>query len=176
MLGGALYFICEPGTRILEFDLGQQELSLISLQSACKDWHIALMTGEDGGLGFATVLRFRLHMWSREAGLDGDAGWSQRRVIELDVLIHDRGLSIPPTVLAVADSVGVIFVHAIGGLFTVDLKSGRVRKLSEGYQRYVICDIVPCINFCIPALGAASTYEGPRRGASSAKKKHKVNG
>uniref|UniRef100_A0A0A8ZLX8 Uncharacterized protein n=1 Tax=Arundo donax TaxID=35708 RepID=A0A0A8ZLX8_ARUDO len=49
----------------------------------------------------------------------------------------------------------------------MDLMSGQVTKLSEGYEDYTIRDIVPYTSFCTPALRAASTDEGPRAGASS---------
>ncbi|TVU40365.1 hypothetical protein EJB05_13828, partial [Eragrostis curvula] len=172
----ALYFNCERYISRVErspilivFNLGNQQPSLVSLPSVCKGLSITLMTTKERTLGIATVLDTKLGMWSRE---DRDAGWSQTRAIELDKLLPDhysllaanKLFGLLPQVLAVVDSVGIIFVNAVYGPFCIDLKSSRVTKLSE------ICDncsvssrgVVP-----YPAL-EQTTYEGLIAGASIA--------
>ncbi|XP_062187871.1 uncharacterized protein LOC133891168 [Phragmites australis] len=168
LVANALYFKCDQN-RILEYDMGKQELSVISLPSVCDGSCKALMTAEDGGLGFAVVQRSKLSTWSRVD--DGsNVGWAQRRVIELDKLLPLS--TIVTRVVAVVDVLGLIFIATYTGLFlfTIDLKSGLVRQIYEDTERRDTRDIVPYTSFCTPALGAASTDEGPRAGASSASK------
>ncbi|CAN6244516.1 unnamed protein product [Urochloa humidicola] len=177
LVGNALYFNYELNTKILEYDLGRRELSIINLPLEFCGWHIVLMEAEDGRLGFATIKESKLSVWSRESGMDGYAGWAQQRVIELDKLqpVLDCNLPVqpdvfaiahPPYVVAVADSVNVIFVWTDDGLFTIDLKSSQFKRIGEFISNF---GVVPYTSFCTPALSVASTGdERPRADASSA--------
>ncbi|KAK3128802.1 hypothetical protein QOZ80_6BG0466570 [Eleusine coracana subsp. coracana] len=69
-VGNKLYFICWFSNRILEYDLGKQELEVISLPSTCKAWGVSVMT--------ADVQKGKLCIWSREEA--GPEGWEQRKV------------------------------------------------------------------------------------------------
>ncbi|CAL5091873.1 unnamed protein product [Urochloa decumbens] len=104
LVGNSLYFNYKLNTKILEYDLGTREPSVINLPSAFHGWHIVLMESEDGVLGFATVQESKLSLWAREAGLGGYAGWAQRRVIELDKLlpVSDCSRSLSPYVDPIA--------------------------------------------------------------------------
>ncbi|KAL6647695.1 hypothetical protein ACP70R_015132 [Stipagrostis hirtigluma subsp. patula] len=140
-VANAVYFVChlrtilqnnlgrKPRNMIIEYDLGRKKLSLVGLPSACKDSSIALMTAEGGRLGFSMAQGSKLYMWSRRVDLVGEARWSQERFIELDRLHSD--LTGPTNVLATSDGVGIVFIHTLEGIFTVDLMSGRVRKLCD---------------------------------------------
>ncbi|CAN6231919.1 unnamed protein product, partial [Urochloa humidicola] len=168
LVGNALYFNFELNTKVLEYDLGRQELSIINLPSEFHGWDIFLMEAEDGRLGFATIQESKLSVWSRESGLDGYAGWAQQRVIELDKLqpVLDCDLPVQPCVFAVADSVNVIFVWTDDGIFTIDLKSSQFKRIKESISDF---GVVPYMSFCTPALSVASTGdERPRADASSA--------
>ncbi|TVU01195.1 hypothetical protein EJB05_53354, partial [Eragrostis curvula] len=44
------------------------------------------MSTEEGRLGFAYVLKFKLHIWSSEVDPDRDARWTQDQVIDLTKL------------------------------------------------------------------------------------------
>ncbi|CAL4969077.1 unnamed protein product [Urochloa decumbens] len=177
LVGNALYFNYELNTRILEYDLVRRELSIINLPSKFHGWHIVLMEAEDGRLGFATIQESKMSVWSRESGPDGYAGWAQQRVIELDKLqpVSDCNLPVspdvwaiayPPYVVAVADSVSVIFMWTDGGLFTIDLKSNQFKRIGEFISNF---GVVPYTSFCTPALSVASMGdEEPRADASSA--------
>ncbi|CAL5034480.1 unnamed protein product [Urochloa decumbens] len=152
-------------TKILEYDLGRQELSTINLPSAFHGWQIVLMEADAGVLGFATVQDSKLCLWAIEAGVDRNVGWAQRRVIKLDKLLPapDCNRSAPldvytiataPFVVAVADGIHVIFLWTDDGLFSIHLKSSRVEKIGE-----FISDlgVVPYISFCTPVLDMVST-------------------
>ncbi|CAL4887591.1 unnamed protein product [Urochloa decumbens] len=177
LVGNALYFNYELNTKILEYDLGRRELSVINLPSEFRRWHIVLMEAEDSRLGFATIQESKLSVWSRESGLDGYAGWAQQRVIELDKLqpVSDCNLPVrtyvlaiahPPYVVAVTDSVNVIFVWTDDGLFTIDLKSSQFKRIGEYISNF---GVVPYMSFCTPALSVASMGdERPTTDASSA--------
>ncbi|CAN6244515.1 unnamed protein product, partial [Urochloa humidicola] len=165
LVGNALYFNYELNTKILEYDLGRQELSIIKLPWGFHDWHIVLMEAEDGRLGFATIQQSKLYVWSRVSGLEGIAGWARQRVIELDKLQpvldcnlpvrpHEFAIADPPYVVAIADSVNVIFVWTDDGLFTIDLKSSQFKRIGEFISNF---GVVPYMSFCIPALSVAST-------------------
>ncbi|CAL5091881.1 unnamed protein product [Urochloa decumbens] len=161
LVGNAIYSNYEMSTKILEYDLGRQELSTINLPSAFHGWQILLMEADDGVLGFATVQDSKLCLWAREAGVHRNVGWAQRRVIKLDKLLpvpdYNRSASLDaytiasaPFVVAVADGIDVIFLWTDDGLFSIYLKSSRVEKIGE-----FISDlgVVPYMSFCTPALG-----------------------
>ncbi|KAK3124269.1 hypothetical protein QOZ80_7BG0584170 [Eleusine coracana subsp. coracana] len=104
-------------------------------------------TTEDGRLGIAMFDAPKFHLWSTETGLHGHAEWVQQRVFELDKLPPDGPFGITPLFCGTVDKNCVIFVGTRDGLFTVDLKSGRVRNLLEDHG---ICDIVPYMSFSTP--------------------------
>ena len=91
-----------------------------------------------------------------EVNQDGDMGWTQTRVIELEKLLPVDADSIFCSFLGFAHAVGVFFVATYDdGLFSLDLKSGRVRKVYEeecdafDYLGRVPC-VVPYTGFCTP--------------------------
>ncbi|CAL5053089.1 unnamed protein product [Urochloa decumbens] len=167
----ALYFLNGSSTEILEYDMGKHEVSFINLPSVCKDnQFISLMAMEDGGLGFAMVERSKLYTWSKPkgaGGVDGDAGWARRRVIELSKLLPASALSLATRVVAFAHVPNVCFIATYSKLFTICMRSGQVSKLYDDSMDRDIRDIVPYISFCIPALGAVPADEGPRSRVSS---------
>ncbi|KAL6647699.1 hypothetical protein ACP70R_015136 [Stipagrostis hirtigluma subsp. patula] len=166
VVGNAVYFVCEPGTEILEYDLGKKKLSAIKLFSYCRYMPIALMTAEDGGLGFAMVKESKLYLWSRKADFDGDTKWEQQRVIELDKLFSIYTLPVLPYIFAVADGGGVIFVKMVDNndaiVLTVDLKSCQARKLFEGHKPCETFNMVPYICFYIPVRWSRTLHEADR--------------
>ncbi|KAL6647687.1 hypothetical protein ACP70R_015124 [Stipagrostis hirtigluma subsp. patula] len=166
LVGNALYFVFHCSRRVLEYDLGTWEMSVIDLPSACFFKRVVLMTAEDGGLGLASLFDYNLCLWSRAAapGL-GHAGWAKSRVIELKNLLPDDVLSASLGLAGIADGIRVIFLRTDDGLFTIDLKSYHVTKVCKGgwYN-----SIFPYMSLCTPALGADSSAEGPRASSSSA--------
>lgn len=101
---------------ILRYDLPTQEMSAMPVPARGT----VLMATEDGRLGLATVHKSRLYLWSREQGPNGDAGWTQSRVIELDTLLPIRRRSAAEALVAgFADNGagGVIFIGSTAGFF-----------------------------------------------------------
>ena len=58
-----------------------------------------LMTTVVGGLGFATLHESKLYMWPRKDGLGVDAGWTQNRVIDLEMLLGSNAILTLPHVV-----------------------------------------------------------------------------
>ncbi|WVZ61618.1 hypothetical protein U9M48_011466 [Paspalum notatum var. saurae] len=93
--GNALYFEFILSARssivkILEYDLGKQELSFIDPPRNASTWSV-LVADNGGRLGFvAVVWRSKLHIWSRDddtaTGQSG-RGWARKRVIDLKGLL-----------------------------------------------------------------------------------------
>ncbi|CAD6207703.1 unnamed protein product [Miscanthus lutarioriparius] len=140
------------------FDLATLETSVIHLPPASKCATVLMAMEDGGGLGFARVdMDARLSLWSMEANPNGDMGWTQTRVIELEKLLPVDADSIFCSFLGFAHAVGVFFVATYDdGLFSFNLKSGRVRKVYEeecdvfDYLGRVPC-VVPYTGFCTPA-------------------------
>ncbi|TVU40695.1 hypothetical protein EJB05_14165, partial [Eragrostis curvula] len=126
----ALYFILELGKSILKFDLGEQTLSVINPPQVYEQRNI-VMTSEDGELGFAGMKGKNLQLWSWEDGDADIAGWMLRRVIELDGLIPIRNESVLPDVIGFVEGTHTIFISTDAGVFTLNLKSRKVKKVGE---------------------------------------------
>ncbi|CAL5091609.1 unnamed protein product [Urochloa decumbens] len=135
-------------------------------------YDIALMALDDGSLGFACIVGSSLHMWSRKVNSGGAAEWVQFRVIELatiipgadsdegplvvdfaegvDVTPKDDDFDERPFLVGFAEGVGVIFISTGAGLFTIELKSERVRKVDEPG---VYFSVLPYMSFYTPGHG-----------------------
>lgn len=95
------------------------------------------MATEDGSLGFACIQDSSLFLWSRKVNSEGDAEWVQSRVIELEKIIPDASPDVGPLfVVGSAEGMGVIFISTDAGLFTLELKTERVRKVGKRGDYY----------------------------------------
>ncbi|CAD6221652.1 unnamed protein product [Miscanthus lutarioriparius] len=163
LAGNALYFAFQTGAAALEFDLRTREMAVVRLPPPRFDWQrVVLAARDDGRLGLATAGKSTIYLWAREAQRPGDGNWVQTRAIELDTLLPAGAISAFPDVVSFVDGVGVVFVRTGDGLFTIDLKSLQVTKLSRDTA---FSSIFPYISFHTPALEVASTGEGPSSGA-----------
>ncbi|CAL5077042.1 unnamed protein product [Urochloa decumbens] len=90
----------------------------------------AIMPMEDGSLGFADIRGSQVCIWSKNIiDTEVSAGWEQCGVIELEALIPESCNQ--ACVVGSVESSYVIFVNNGVGVFPVELKSGRVGKISE---------------------------------------------
>ncbi|VAH87261.1 unnamed protein product [Triticum turgidum subsp. durum] len=131
VVGNKVYFQCECTQSIVEYNMGEEELSVIDpiFEDDNEDIPaIGLLGMEDGMLLFATVLEPRLYLWSMEAGSNGAAPLAQRRVIELAPLLPCRAL-LDVSVVGFAEGVGLIFLNTEAGLYTIELNSGRSKEV-----------------------------------------------
>jgi len=144
LVGDAVYFTIRVDNTIIKYDWGQDCLSMI--QPPTPDpYYFALMAMEDGSLGFACIEGSSLYLWSRKVNSEGAAEWVQCKVIELETIIP--GSNDLAIVVGFAEGVGVIFISTGVGLFTLELKSGRVRKVDEPE---VYFSVLPYMSFYTP--------------------------
>ncbi|CAM0151711.1 unnamed protein product [Urochloa decumbens] len=160
LAGNSLYFMLRRRRSILKYDLGTLEISVIDdlPRTSCRP--DVLTTTEDGRLGFATVSKSRLYLWTTKDGPAG--GWAQSRVVDLQKLLPVDAHS----VVGFADGVGTVFVGTNSGVYSVDLKSQQARNVYEPEGDG--CNVLPYMTFYYPALGGDCTGEEPSAGASSA--------
>ncbi|WVZ91665.1 hypothetical protein U9M48_037808 [Paspalum notatum var. saurae] len=143
LVGNALHFVLQRRDRLLRYDLGTRDMSVLRLPAASHNQRIALTTTEDGGLGFARMEGYRLCLW-RSSGGGGvlEQEWTRGSVVDLRTLLPVID------VLGFAHGLGVVLVGTVDGFFTVDEKSGRISKVGDAPGFY---NLVPFVNFHTPA-------------------------
>ncbi|CAL5077932.1 unnamed protein product [Urochloa decumbens] len=154
LAGNVLCFITandtDLGSRIIKYDLGTSKIDLIQLPpSTSRNTKSVMLTAtENGGLGCAIVEHSRLSLWSRVSGPKEQCVWVQSRVIELEKIIPDDDILISYRLVGFARGLDVLFAMRFDdGLFIIDLKSGRMKKLWKGRGIY---SIIPYMSFCTP--------------------------
>ncbi|GJN24414.1 hypothetical protein PR202_gb12152 [Eleusine coracana subsp. coracana] len=110
-------------------------------------YYIALKEMEDSTLRFACIEDWNLYLWSRQLSSKGAAEWVQSRVIKLEGMIPVADPDDEAIVVGSTEGVGIIFVTTGAGLFTFELKSGRVRKVDEPE---VYFSVLPYMSFFTP--------------------------
>ncbi|KAM0850298.1 hypothetical protein ACQ4PT_053151 [Festuca glaucescens] len=149
LVGDAIYFNIDG---VIKCDLGMLCLSMSERPTDAKG---RLMIAEDGGLGFAAVVdAANLTLWSMKTGPEGAVGWEKLRVIDLNTLLSGGALTSSTAdcvISCIAEGSQIIFVSTFA-CYMVDLKSGRVRKVSPPGRKFF-----PYMRFYMPAMEAAST-------------------
>uniref|UniRef100_A0A453IVJ8 F-box domain-containing protein n=2 Tax=Aegilops tauschii subsp. strangulata TaxID=200361 RepID=A0A453IVJ8_AEGTS len=158
VVGNKVYFQCAYTQSIVEYNMGEEELSLIGpiFEDDREDMPtIDLMGMEEGMLLFATVLEPRLYLWSMEAGSNGAAPLARRRVIELEPLLPSGAL-LDVFVVGFAEGVGLIFLSTKAGLYTIELNSGRSKEVhrASSFKR-----VMPYTSFYTRAWGRMPTSD-----------------
>ncbi|XP_044979556.1 uncharacterized protein LOC123447058 isoform X1 [Hordeum vulgare subsp. vulgare] len=153
LVGNKVYVQCVESDNIVEYNMHEQKLSLITLPFEDQegiDSTIELMGVEDGSLLFASLLEAKLYLWTMEAGPGGAAGWARRWAIELEPSLPARVLgNMANTLAGFAEGVGVIFLSTNAGLYALELNSGEGNKV---HQRW-FGKVVPYTSFCTRAIG-----------------------
>ncbi|CAL5091692.1 unnamed protein product [Urochloa decumbens] len=147
IIGDEIYCLVDFGANILKYDLVKHCFSLISLPAVYEKKPL-LMQNADGSLGLAGVTDSRLHLWSWKVNSEGVTGWVPWRVIKLKRLPN-------ADVFGFAEGVGVFLLGSNAGVFTFDLKSGRMRDVGKSMD---YCTFFPLISFFTPdyACGKSS--------------------
>ncbi|KAF8731340.1 hypothetical protein HU200_016395 [Digitaria exilis] len=151
LAGESLYFSIEEDRRILEYDLVRHVLSVIDGPPVYAGGTMVLMTAEDGGgLGIAEVNKDCLFLWSWKIDPDGIGDWERGRVIRLGMMISIATGSPSGSLdlAGFAEGAGSIFVRAEDGMFVVELKPDRVRKV--GKRGDDLTTIFPFTSFYTP--------------------------
>ncbi|CAM0145192.1 unnamed protein product [Urochloa decumbens] len=130
LVGDEAYFTLRSGVRILKYQLEKNCLSAIDPPDG-YGWNVVIVPTDEGSLGFAGIKSSNLYLWSRKVDPNGLAGWVQYRVIELERLLPDNISCNRADVIGFAEGVNVMFVKIIATTFMIELKSGKVRKLTE---------------------------------------------
>ncbi|OEL31931.1 hypothetical protein BAE44_0007050 [Dichanthelium oligosanthes] len=143
LVGNSLYWLVNV-THILEFNLNTQRLQVVQVpyhEFSSYRGKAMIMPSEDGGLGFAGIDDYSLHLWSRKSDVDGAARWMLSRIIDLNKYI-------PPEVvmssqvkyasmlepIGFAEGADVIFIREDINVFMMCLKSMQfTRVLETGY-------------------------------------------
>jgi hypothetical protein len=122
------------GARILKYDSGRHCFSVITPPAgvAVYDRGTVLMATEDGRLGVAHLDKLILHLWSREAGPSGVAAWVEHRVIDLMPFLPIGDPAIKVELIGSMEGANIIFATTPLGVYAIDLKLLRSRKLCEG--------------------------------------------
>ncbi|XP_044345331.1 uncharacterized protein [Triticum aestivum] len=141
-----------PQYAILEFDLDTQSLAMTELPphlEAGYDQLRIITPGEDGGLGFIHLSRFRAQIWKRKPDCDGLAVWVIDRAIEFKELRSNcKGYSL--TLVGFAEESNAILVLTASGVFMVYLHSMEFKKLSN---LWVFCLHYPFASFYPADIG-----------------------
>ncbi|CAL5076998.1 unnamed protein product [Urochloa decumbens] len=152
LVGNEMYFTMTQHTAIIgKYIWVKNCLSVVEPppQATNSRW-VSLMTMVDGSLGLAGAYDSRLYLWSRKVNSEGAAEWVVCRIIELKTKIPMENPSDRASVVGSAEGVGVIFVRTGVGLFIVELKSERVRKVDEPGAYF---SVFPYMNFYTPDRG-----------------------
>ncbi|KAM0865858.1 hypothetical protein ACQ4PT_042991 [Festuca glaucescens] len=143
LVGNVLYFACSNHI-ILRFDLLTRELSTIQgpMPWSNLDYHVLVKT-EEGVLACAIMWHSELCLWSMETGPNGTVAWTQNRVVKLDKQLRPCGL------LGFVD--GLFYLKKASCIFTVELKSGRVKKIPiSRFSAVSDCALIPYMSFYTP--------------------------
>ncbi|PNT77910.1 hypothetical protein BRADI_1g70307v3 [Brachypodium distachyon] len=148
---------------IFEYNLSTQSLALIyppqdkdQLWRAVSNHGMVLMVAEDGGLGIAEADEWLLCLWSSKVNDAGVAEWVCYREIRLSI-----GSSLPkaalsgwgPIMMGFAEEAITIFMSTSAGIYIIDLKSGRVKK---------VCDHEFSFKILVPIVSSGHTLPAPR--------------
>ncbi|CAL5067243.1 unnamed protein product [Urochloa decumbens] len=160
-----IYFTLRRDNAIIKYDRGHNCLSMIDPPSPnVGNSRISLMVMEDSSLGFACTEGFSLFLWSRKVNSEGAPEWVQIRVLELEATIPIDNVDyvMPETTMSIdhlefgrsvvgfAEGVDVIFISTDVGLFTIEIKSGKVKKVDKPGVYY---SVLPYMSFCTPDRG-----------------------
>ncbi|CAN6202928.1 unnamed protein product [Urochloa humidicola] len=165
IVGDDIYFTLRRDNAIIRYDRGLSCLSMINPPSPnVSNCRISLMVTEDSSLGFACIEGSSLFLWSRKVNSEGAAEWVQIKVLELEATIPVDNLDylVPETLMPIdhlefgrsvvgfAEGVDVIFISTDVGLFTIEIKSGQVRKVDKPGVYY---SVLPYMSFYTPDRG-----------------------
>ncbi|TVU40601.1 hypothetical protein EJB05_14069, partial [Eragrostis curvula] len=153
-----LHFTVENGLKVLMYDLARGRATVVPTPSHVIQLlpvaNMSLLTLENGELGVTGVVGYNLYLWSWRDCTETIYGgwWEQPRVIQLDTLLSIDPHEAPPTFLVVgfAEGARTIFIGTgNAGVFTVEMNSGRVKKVLEIGPFY---GIVPYVSFYTPCV------------------------
>ncbi|KAK3142604.1 hypothetical protein QOZ80_4BG0348800 [Eleusine coracana subsp. coracana] len=148
LVGDSLYFVGTSGFLVRYWyspllrlgypnmlKAGIRSTDIVTMIEPPKTKHLGqvmVMTGEDGGLGLASLYGNKISLWLRETGTDGAAGWVQRRTIDLKMLLplfNPKRRACLGGVIP--ERANIIFVSTEDDIFRIELASLQARKVSK---------------------------------------------
>jgi hypothetical protein len=168
LIGDEIYFMLSGDAGITKYDWRKNCLSVVNRPpSAAYSGGVTLMVMEDCSLGLAGIEHTRIYLWSRRVSSKKNALWSRRvssvknaewvqcRVIDLEKMMPMANPRDRAQVVGFAEVVGVIFITTGVGLFMMELKSGRVKKIGKPRRNI---SILPYMSFYTPGIVIALVY------------------
>jgi hypothetical protein len=150
LIQDTLYFMLaydhDEHAEILKYDMISNSLSLHDAPPALARDSIH-MTMKDGGLGFAHIVDLNLYLWSRQVGSNGDASWTQYRVIDLKKLVPIQNTDIRLQLVGSVEGRNTIFVTTDLGIYEINLKSQQWKKI---WKRDKFSILLPYMSFYNP--------------------------
>ncbi|CAL5091698.1 unnamed protein product [Urochloa decumbens] len=150
-----LYFRIKMCGKIIKYDLRKHCLSVIEDPPFRCHYNSALMVTEDVLLGAAIIEDSTLQIWSREVKQEGVARWVQRSVTKLDTLIPASSYLLNQPRVCFAEGLGIVYVNTDVGLFSIDVKSWQVNKVSRHRDWY---NCIPFLSFYTPGTVRAFSH------------------
>lgn len=127
---------------MVKYDLIRHELSVISSPGVRG---AVAMELDDGALGFVAVLDRCIYRWSWQADANNGIGkWAEHMVMQLDTLLTKGNPNFFYRVVGFVEGTDTIFISAYAGLFTLDLKSKKVKKIGRKGDYY---RVIPYMSF-----------------------------
>jgi hypothetical protein len=142
LIRNALYFSHDYGVGMVKYDLIRHELSVISSPGVRG---AVAMELDDGALGFVAMLDRCIYRWSWQADANNGIGkWAEHMVMQLDTLLTKGNPNFFYRVVGFVEGTDTIFISAYAGLFTLDLKSKKVKKIGRKGDYY---RVIPYMSF-----------------------------
>ncbi|VAH72194.1 unnamed protein product [Triticum turgidum subsp. durum] len=163
LVGNALYWLDTMTNGMLEFDLEDESLAMISGPPvADHSSHSQIIQGEDGALGFAILSYPRFYMWNRNINDHGVATWVMWKTVEMHNILRpplqtERGVRGAKTILGYSEDTDVIFIYVNGSVYMVHLKSMQSKNLHETSY---ITDYHPFTAFYSPGITNVGGCDG----------------
>ncbi|KAL6647142.1 hypothetical protein ACP70R_014579 [Stipagrostis hirtigluma subsp. patula] len=147
LIGNALYFTLAHDVSILKYDLDRHGLCEIAAPGV---FGAIVVNTENSGLGFVCVQDNIIYLLSQQASANGIAGpgWAELTVIKLETLLPKNNPFLR-NVVGFAEGTDIVFISTDVGVFTLELKSGKVRKVGEKGGHYAI---LPYMSIYTPNL------------------------
>jgi hypothetical protein len=156
LIGDEIYFMLSGDAGITKYDWRKNCLSVVNCPtSASYSGGVTLMVMEDCSLGLASIEHTRIYLWSRRVSSENNAEWVQCRVIDLEKLMPMVNPGDRARVVGFAEGVGIIFISTGVGLFMMELKSGRVKKIGKPRRNI---SVLPYMRFYTPGIVLALVY------------------
>ncbi|GJN24382.1 hypothetical protein PR202_gb12120 [Eleusine coracana subsp. coracana] len=172
LVGDEAYFMLSTRNRILKLHLGEHHLSTFEPPSLddeglIRDYCALMGSEESGSLLLASIVKVSsssLYMWSKKVRPVHHEGWVRCRRIQLESIIVpiDNSASRLPIVIGFVEGVGDVIITTKSGIFVLEVKSERVRKVFEGVSLgaflpftsfytpgTVVLDLLPYNLFCL---------------------------